>query len=158
VDDCVPVAATDPLYILYTSGTTGRPKGVVRDNGGHMVALKWSMRNLYGVEPGEVYWAASDVGWVVGHSYIVYAPLFHGCTSILYEGKPVGTPDAGAFWRVIAEHRCVAMFTAPTAFRAIKKEDPRGKFFAQYDLEKFRTLFLAGERADPDTSSGRRIC
>jgi propionyl-CoA synthetase len=151
VHDCVPVAATDPLYILYTSGTTGRPKGVVRDNGGHMVALKWSMRNLYGVEPGEVYWAASDVGWVVGHSYIVYAPLFHGCTSILYEGKPVGTPDAGAFWRVIAEHQCVAMFTAPTAFRAIKKEDPQGKFFTQYDLKRFRTLFLAGERADPDT-------
>ncbi len=151
VYDCVPVAATDPLYILYTSGTTGQPKGVVRDNGGHMVALKWSMKNLYGVEPGEVYWAASDVGWVVGHSYIVYAPLFHGCTSILYEGKPVGTPDAGAFWRVIAEHGCVAMFTAPTAFRAIKKEDPQGKFFAQYDLSKFRTLFLAGERADPDT-------
>jgi propionyl-CoA synthetase len=151
VHDCVPVAATDPLYILYTSGTTGRPKGVVRDNGGHMVALKWSMMNLYGVEPGEVYWAASDVGWVVGHSYIVYAPLFHGCTSILYEGKPVGTPDAGAFWRVIAEHQCVAMFTAPTAFRAIKKEDPKGKFFGQYDLEGFRTLFLAGERADPDT-------
>ena len=149
--DCVPVAATDPLYILYTSGTTGRPKGVVRDNGGHLVALKWSMRNLYGVEPGEVYWAASDVGWVVGHSYIVYAPLFHGCTSILYEGKPVGTPDAGAFWRVIAEHQCVAMFTAPTAFRAIKKEDPQGKFLAQYDLKRFRTLFLAGERADPDT-------
>ena len=149
--DCVPVAATDPLYILYTSGTTGRPKGVVRDNGGHLVALKWSMRNLYGVEPGEVYWAASDVGWVVGHSYIVYAPLLHGCTSILYEGKPVGTPDAGAFWRVIAEHQCVAMFTAPTAFRAIKKEDPQGKFFAQYDLKRFRTLFLAGERADPDT-------
>jgi len=149
--DCVPVEATDPLYILYTSGTTGRPKGVVRDNGGHMVALKWSMKNLYGVEPGEVYWAASDVGWVVGHSYIVYAPLFHGCTSILYEGKPVGTPDAGAFWRVIAEHGCAAMFTAPTAFRAIKKEDPRGKLFAQYDLKKFRTLFLAGERADPDT-------
>jgi propionyl-CoA synthetase len=149
--DCVPVAATDPLYILYTSGTTGRPKGVVRDNGGHMVALKWSMKNLYGVEPGEVYWAASDVGWVVGHSYIVYAPLFHGCTSILYEGKPVGTPDAGAFWRVIAEHNCAAMFTAPTAFRAIKKEDPQGRFFAQYDLSKFRTLFLAGERADPDT-------
>ena len=149
--DCVPVAATDPLYILYTSGTTGRPKGVVRDNGGHMVALKWSMKNLYGVEPGEVYWAASDVGWVVGHSYIVYAPLFHGCTSILYEGKPVGTPDAGAFWRVISEHGCAAMFTAPTAFRAVKKEDPQGKFFAQYDLKKFRTLFLAGERADPDT-------
>ena len=134
--DCVPVAATDPLYILYTSGTTGQPKGVVRDNGGHMVALKWSMKNLYGVEPGEVYWAASDVGWVVGHSYIVYAPLFHGCTTILYEGKPVGTPDAGAFWRVIAEHGCVAMFTAPTAFRAIKKEDPQGKFFAQYDLSQ----------------------
>ena len=149
--DCVPVAATDPLYILYTSGTTGRPKGVVRDNGGHMVALKWSMQYLYGVEPGEVYWAASDVGWVVGHSYIVYAPLFHGCTTILYEGKPVGTPDAGAFWRVIAEHGCAAMFTAPTAFRAVKKEDPQGKFLAQYDLKKFRTLFLAGERADPDT-------
>ena len=149
--DCVPVQATDPLYILYTSGTTGRAKGVVRDNGGHMVALKWSIKNLYGIEPGEVYWAASDVGWVVGHSYIVYAPLFHGCTSILYEGKPVGTPDAGAFWRVIAEHGCAAMFTAPTAFRAIKKEDPQGKLFAQYDLKKFRTLFLAGERADPDT-------
>jgi len=149
--DCVPVAATDPLYILYTSGTTGRPKGVVRDNGGHMVALEWSMKNLYGVEPGEVYWAASDVGWVVGHSYIVYAPLLHGCTTILYEGKPVGTPDAGAFWRVIAEHGCAAMFTAPTAFRAIKKEDPQGKLFARYDLSKFRTLFLAGERADPDT-------
>ena len=151
VYECTPVAATDPLYILYTSGTTGRPKGVVRDNGGHMVALEWSMRNFYGVEPGEVYWAASDVGWVVGHSYIVYAPLFHGCTSILYEGKPVGTPDAGAFWRVIAEHGCVAMFTAPTAFRAIKKEDPEGKLFSRYDLSKFRTLFLAGERADPDT-------
>jgi propionyl-CoA synthetase len=151
VYDCVPVAATDPLYILYTSGTTGRPKGVVRDNGGHMVALKWSMKNLYGVDPGEVYWAASDVGWVVGHSYIVYAPLLHGCTTILYEGKPVGTPDAGAFWRVIAEHGCAAMFTAPTAFRAIKKEDPNGKLLAQYDLRKFRTLFLAGERADPDT-------
>jgi propionyl-CoA synthetase len=149
--DCVPVAATDPLYILYTSGTTGVPKGVVRDNGGHMVALKWTMKNLYGVDPGEVYWAASDVGWVVGHSYIVYAPLFHGCTTILYEGKPVGTPDAGAFWRVISEHSCVTMFTAPTAFRAIKKEDPQGKLFSKYDLSKFRALFLAGERADPDT-------
>jgi propionyl-CoA synthetase len=151
VYDCVPVAATDPLYILYTSGTTGQPKGVVRDNGGHMVALKWSMKNLYGVEPGETYWAASDIGWVVGHSYIIYAPLFHGCTSILYEGKPVGTPDAGAFWRVIAEHGVAALFTAPTAFRAIKKEDPDGKLLAQYDLAKFRTLFLAGERADPPT-------
>ena len=135
--DCVPVAATDPLYILYTSGTTGRPKGVVRDNGGHMVALKWSMKNLYGMRPGEVCWAASDVGWVVGHSYIVYAPLLHGCTTILYEGKPVGTPDAGAFWRVIAEHGCATLFTAPTAFRAIKKEDPQGKFFAQYDFQAF---------------------
>ena len=149
--ECVPVAATDPLYILYTSGTTGIPKGVVRDNGGHMVALKWSMQNLYGVDPGEVYWAASDVGWVVGHSYIVYAPLFHGCTSILYEGKPVGTPDAGAFWRVIAEHKCTTMFTAPTAFRAIRKEDPDAKLLKQYDLSKFRALFLAGERADPPT-------
>jgi propionyl-CoA synthetase len=148
---CVPVAATDPLYILYTSGTTGRPKGVVRDNGGHMVALKWSMKNLYGIEPGEVYWAASDVGWVVGHSYIVYAPLLHGCTTVLYEGKPVGTPDAGAFWRVIAEHGVAALFTAPTAFRAIKKEDPEGKLLAQYAMPAFRTLFLAGERADPDT-------
>src|SRR4051812_20038204 len=148
---CVPVAATDPLYILYTSGTTGRPKGVVRDTGGYLVALKWSMHGLYGVEPGEVYWCASDVGWVVGHSYIVYGPLLHGCTSILYEGKPVGTPDAGAFWRVIAEHGAVALFTAPTAFRAIKKEDPKGALLAKHDLSKFRTLFLAGERADPDT-------
>jgi propionyl-CoA synthetase len=149
--DCVPVAATDPLYILYTSGTTGSPKGVVRDNGGHMVALKWSMKYLYGVEPGEVWWSGSDVGWVVGHSYIVYAPLFHGCTTILYEGKPVGTPDAGAFWRVISEHGAVALFTAPTAFRAIKKEDPNGRLMSAYNLSKFRTLFLAGERADPDT-------
>jgi propionyl-CoA synthetase len=149
--DCVPLAATDPLYILYTSGTTGRPKGVVRDNGGHMVALKWSMQNFYGVAPGETFWAASDVGWVVGHSYIVYAPLLHGCTTVLYEGKPVGTPDAGAFWRVISEHGVAALFTAPTAFRAIKKEDPQGRLIAPYDLTKFRTLFLAGERADPDT-------
>jgi len=149
--DCVPVAATDPLYILYTSGTTGIPKGVVRDNGGHAVAMKWSMKNIYNVEPGEVYWAASDVGWVVGHSYIVYAPLLHGCTSIVYEGKPVGTPDPGAFWRVISEHNCSVMFTAPTAFRAIKREDPDGKLVKEYDLSNFRTLFLAGERCDPDT-------
>ncbi|MCH7930563.1 MAG: propionyl-CoA synthetase, partial [Proteobacteria bacterium] len=149
--DCVPVAATDPLYILYTSGTTGLPKGVVRDNGGHLVALKWSMKNVYGVDPGEVYWAASDVGWVVGHSYIVYAPLFHGCTSILFEGKPVGTPDPGAFWRVISQHRVAAMFTAPTAFRAIKRDDPDAEYMKKYDLSCFRTLFLAGERLDPDT-------
>jgi propionyl-CoA synthetase len=149
--DCVPVAATDPLYILYTSGTTGQPKGVVRDNGGHLVALKWSMQHIYGMEPGEVYWAASDVGWVVGHSYIVYGPLFHGCTTILYEGKPVGTPDAGAFWRVIAQHGVRALFTAPTAFRAIKREDPNGEQIGRYDLSRFRTLFLAGERCDPDT-------
>ena len=149
--DCVPVAATDPLYILYTSGTTGQPKGVVRDNGGHMVALKWTMKNVYNVAPGEVYWAASDVGWVVGHSYIVYGPLFHGCTTVLYEGKPVGTPDAGAFWRVIAQHKVQTLFTAPTAFRAIKRDDPDAVLLKEYDLSHFRTLFLAGERSDPDT-------
>jgi len=149
--DCVSVAATDPLYILYTSGTTGIPKGVVRDNGGHAVAMLWSMRNVYGVQPGEVYWVASDVGWVVGHSYIVYAPLLNGSTTLLYEGKPVGTPDPGAFWRVIAEHDVSVMFTAPTAFRAIKKEDPQGEYLQKYDLKKFRTLFLAGERCDPPT-------
>ena len=149
--DCVTVAATDPLYILYTSGTTGQPKGVVRDNGGHMVALKWSMKNIYNVNPGDVYWAASDVGWVVGHSYIVYAPLLNGNTTIVFEGKPVGTPDAGQFWRVIAEHNVSVMFTAPTAFRAIKKEDPKAELLQQYRMEKFHTLFLAGERTDPDT-------
>ena len=149
--DCVTVAATDPLYILYTSGTTGRPKGIVRDNGGHAVALKWSMKHIYNIYPGEVYWAASDVGWVVGHSYIVYAPLLMGATTIIYEGKPVGTPDPGAFWRVISEHKVKALFTAPTAFRAIKREDPNGDFLKPYDISKFEALFLAGERLDPDT-------
>jgi propionyl-CoA synthetase len=149
--DCVKVAATDPLYILYTSGTTGVPKGVVRDNGGHVVALKWSMKNIYNVDAGDVYWAASDVGWVVGHSYIVYGPLFSGCTTILFEGKPVGTPDAGVFWRVISQHKVKTMFTAPTAFRAIKQQDPNGELIKNYDLSDFKALFLAGERLDPDT-------
>jgi propionyl-CoA synthetase len=148
---CVPVKATDPLYILYTSGTTGKPKGVVRDTGGHAVALRWSMEHVYGVKPGEVFWAASDVGWVVGHSYIVYGPLLNGCTTVLYEGKSVGTPDAGAFWRVISQHGVKVLFTAPTAFRAIKKEDPRGEQVGKYDLSGFKYLFLAGERLDPDT-------
>ena len=148
---CVTVEATDPLYILYTSGTTGIPKGVIRDNGGHAVALKWSMDNIYNVKPGDVYWAASDVGWVVGHSYIVYAPLLHGCTTVLFEGKPVGTPDPGAFWRVISQHKVKVLFTAPTAFRAIKKEDPEGSHIGKYDISCLKYLFLAGERLDPDT-------
>ncbi len=148
---CVPVKATDPLYILYTSGTTGKPKGIVRDNGGHAVALRWSLEYIYNTGPGEVYWAASDVGWVVGHSYIVYGPLMTGCTTILYEGKSVGTPDPGAFWRVISQHGVKTLFTAPTAFRAIKKEDPQGEYVRKYDLSDFQYLFLAGERLDPDT-------
>jgi propionyl-CoA synthetase len=149
--DCVSVEATDPLYILYTSGTTGQPKGIVRDNGGHAVALKWSMKHVYDVEPGETYWAASDLGWAVGHSYIVYAPLLHGCTTVLYEGKPVGTPDAGAFWRVVSQHDVCTLFTAPTAFRAIRQQDPEGALIGDHDLSGFRTLFLAGERCDPET-------
>ena len=150
--DCVPVGATDPLYILYTSGTTGQPKGIVRPSGGHLVAMAWSMRHFYDVRPGEVFWAASDIGWVVGHSYITYGPLINGSTAILYEGKPVGTPDAGAFWRVVQDHKVATMFTAPTAIRAIRREDPSGELMKSYNLSSLRALFLAGERCDPPTS------
>ena len=149
--ECEIMDSNDPAYILYTSGTTGTPKGIVRDTAGHIVALKWTMKNIYNIDPGDVWWSASDIGWIVGHSYIVYAPLFHGCTTVLFEGKPVGTPDAGEFWRIISEYKVKSLFTAPTAFRAIKKEDPEGEFFKKYNLSSFESLFLAGERADPDT-------